>query len=269
MRCALVLAVFLLTPSMVSAERHCTMLVDADSGDVLVRDGTLCDERTSPASTFKVALSVMGYDTGILTDAHHPEWPYKDEYQTWNESWKHVTEPTAWLKESVVWYSQVLTRILGMERFQRYVDGFEYGNRNLKGDPGRNNGLTFAWLSSSLQVSPVEQAAFMRALLAKKLPVAASAVDQTVAIMPSFELSNGWTAYGKTGTGYQFDRSGKTDLTRQFGWFVGWAMRGGHTAIFVRLSKDDRAIESSAGLRARDEMLALLPPTLSSVARYQ
>ena len=75
MRCALVLAVFLLTPCMVSAECHCTMLVDADSGDVLVRDGTLCDERTSPAFTFKVALSVMGYDAGILTDAHHPEWP--------------------------------------------------------------------------------------------------------------------------------------------------------------------------------------------------
>ena len=50
-------ATLLLAAVIVDAESvRCTLLVDADSGDVLSREGTLCDERTSPASTFKAGL---------------------------------------------------------------------------------------------------------------------------------------------------------------------------------------------------------------------
>jgi beta-lactamase class D len=255
-------AALMMTSTDAHAERRCTLLVDADSGAVIARDGALCDERTSPASSFKVALSLMGYDAGILADAHHPEWPYKDEYNTWNDAWKRPTDPTAWLKDSVVWYSQVLTRTMGMARFQKYVDMFDYGNRDLRGDPGELDGLTTAWLGSSLQISPVEQAAFIGKLLRGELPVSRTAIDRTMAIMPAFPLPNGWTVFGKTGTGDQFDAAGKRDRTRMFGWFVGWARRDTRRAIFVRLLKDDAAIASSAGLRARDSLLADLPALL-------
>ena len=37
---------------------RCTLLVDAATGKVLVREGQ-CEQRVTPASTFKVALSLM------------------------------------------------------------------------------------------------------------------------------------------------------------------------------------------------------------------
>lgn len=56
----------------VLAAPACTLLVEADSGKVLERQGTQCDARNSPASTVKIALAVMGYDSGILSDEHRP-----------------------------------------------------------------------------------------------------------------------------------------------------------------------------------------------------
>ncbi|WP_395665412.1 penicillin-binding transpeptidase domain-containing protein [Methylocella sp.] len=61
---------------------------------------------------------------------------YRAEYAATRESWRADVDPTSWLANSVVWYSQKLTRALGMETFQRYVDAFDYGDRNLSGDPG-------------------------------------------------------------------------------------------------------------------------------------
>ncbi len=241
----------------------CTLLVDAATGDVRVKQGEGCDVRNSPASTFKVALSVMGYDSGILQDAHAPAWPYKEEYKAWRESWKQATDPTYWLKESVVWYSQQLTQKMGMERFQRFVDAFDYGNRDLSGDRGRHNGLTRAWLSSSLQISPAEQIALLRKLLARKLPVSARAQEMTMEIMPTFPLADGWTVQGKTGTGSQRQADGTLDEDRQFGWFVGWARKGDRLLVFARLIKDQARIESTAGFRARDMILADLPALLA------
>jgi beta-lactamase class D len=244
-----------------SAGGVCTVLAETNSETILVKQGD-CASRNSPASTFKIALSVMGYDAGLLQDAHAPARPYLDAYQAWLDVWKKETDPTSWQRDSVVWYSQVLTRALGAERFTRYVNAFAYGDRNLSGDSGKNNGLTNAWLSSSLQISPEEQTVFLRKLLTYHLPVSWAAHDATLAIIPVFPLANGWTAHGKTGTGFQPGADGVNDPNRQFGWFVGWAEKSGHRIVFVRLIKDDAAIQGPAGLRARDALLAELPALL-------
>ena len=36
-----------------------------------------CTKRHSPGSTFKIAISLMGYNEGLLTDETHPEWEFK------------------------------------------------------------------------------------------------------------------------------------------------------------------------------------------------
>jgi beta-lactamase class D len=234
-----------------------TLLTDFETGRIIKQEGP-CHERTSPASTFKVPLSLMGYDAGILTDEDAPAWPYRPEYRAWNDAWKKTITPRPWLRDSVVWYSQALTRAMGMERFKGYVDAFGYGNRDVSGDPGKANGLTHAWLSSSLRISPVEQVAFLRKLLRSELPVSARARDMTMAIMPAFS-SEGWTVRGKTGTGYPRGRDGKPDRSRQFGWFVGWAEKGSRTVLLARLIRDERKQNSIASFRARDSLLAELP----------
>jgi beta-lactamase class D len=236
----------------------CTIIVDANSGEVLVQQGA-CGTRASPASTFKMALSLMGFDAGVLVDAHTPALPYKDEYKAAMESWRVTTDPTIWVEDSIVWYSQVLTKTLGAERFQKYVDSLNYGNRDLSGDAGRNNGLTNAWLSSSLQISPAEQVAFIRQMLAGRLPVSRKALETTMAIMPSFPAADDWMVHGKTGSGLQRGADGKLNRDLQFGWFVGWATANKRNVVFATLVNDSEKIDDRAGIRVRSELIEALP----------
>ena len=101
----------------------------------------------------------------------HPLWPFKKGYPDFLEVWKQDQTPKSWMKNSCVWYSQVLTRKLGMQKFQSYVTKLNYGNMDLSGDKGKNNGLTNAWLSSSLEISSIEQISFLEKLLNNTLRI--------------------------------------------------------------------------------------------------
>jgi beta-lactamase class D len=125
----------------------CTAVADAASGQVLLQRGD-CETRVTPASTFKIAISLMGYDAGILKDEHHPEMPFRAGYVDWRESWKQPADPARWMKESVVWYSQQVTTALGMPRLQSYMTRFGYGNADVGGD-ATHDGLTLSWIGSS------------------------------------------------------------------------------------------------------------------------
>lgn len=252
----------LLSASSVSAAPVCTLIVDLATNEVLVRSGDGCDTPNSPASTFKLPLALMGFDSGILTGAHDPAWPYKDEYDTPNEQWRKTVDPTMWLEESIVWFSQVLTRSMGTQTFQAYVDKMGYGNRDLSGQPGRNNGLTNAWLSSSLKISPSAQTTFLRRLLRRELPVSASAIERTIAIAPTFQGEGGWTVCGKTGSGFQLRVDGSRNTEQQFGWFIGWARKGDRNVVFAHLIQDEVQTPAPGGVRARNAFLAELPALL-------
>ncbi|OJY35367.1 MAG: hypothetical protein BGP06_05715 [Rhizobiales bacterium 65-9] len=241
----------------------CTLMADAVSGAILARDGAECGAPTTPASTFKIALALMGFDSGALTDAHAPLWTSGPDDGPAVSDQKRSVNPIEWMRDSVVWYSRRLTRTLGQEKFQRYVSAFAYGNRDLSGDSGRDNGLTGAWLSSSLLISPDGQISFLRRLWNRRLPVSADAYDKTLSIMPPFPLADGWTVYGKTGTGFRRKFDGALDRDRQIGWFVGWAIKGERTVLFARLIRDEGPTDTRAGPRARDELLAELPALLA------
>jgi beta-lactamase class D len=255
---AMVIAIALIGASRASAATTCTLVIDATSGATILRAGNRCDAPLTPASTFKIPLSLIGFDSGILQDADRPAWPYKEEYQTWNDDWKVTTTPRTWLRDSVVWYSQVLARQLGDAKLQQYVNALAYGNRDVSG------GLTTAWLSSSLRISAVEQVAFVRRMIRHELPVSRSAVDRTMAIMP-MAAAGGWNISGKTGTGFHRRPDGTNDSDRQVGWFVGWAKRDGRTLVFARVIEDEGRSEGvRAGLRARDMLLAEWPTLVAT-----
>lgn len=236
----------------------CMLVVEAESGKVLAKDGDGCATRVSPASTFKVPLAVMGFESGVLKDAHAPVWPYKKEYPSWRESWKQSVDPTYWQDQSVVWFSQELTRKLGKENFQKYTDQIDYGNRDLSGDVGENNGTQRSWISSSLKISPDEQVAFLRKLIVGKLPVSAGVAEKTMAILPTQNLKNGWKAHGKTGSAFERNAKGKIDRSRQFGWYVGWAEKDGKKIVFARLNRDAESQKGGMGVPTKNETLAEL-----------
>jgi beta-lactamase class D len=237
------------------AEVVCTLIVDAESGAVRLQEGGGCDTPTSPASTFKVPLAVMGFDAGILSGADEPAWPYRAEYKADRADWKVTTTPTTWLRDSVLWYSRVLVAEMGAERFGQYVADFDYGNADISGDPGKNNSLLRSWINSSLLITPEQQVRFVRRMLAGELPASATAQAAVVAIMPSFRAGN-WTVSGKTGTYYERNADGTFNSRRQTGWFVGWAERDGERLAFAYLIRDTKKAAGPAGLRARDALLA-------------
>lgn len=235
----------------------CTVIADLDSGDVLYREGT-CDKGFYPQSTFKLPLAMMGYDAGILIDEKTPLWDYKPEFNRSKREQKSV-DPTIWEKDSIVWYSQQITRKLGESRFGDYVQRFDYGNRDVSGGPDGTDGLTESWLMSSLTISPDQQVDFLRRFLMGALPISDAAYDYTRAITPRFEAKDGWTVQGKTGSGWLRDKAGKMDRDRPLGWFVGWAEREGRTLVFARMRVADRPQDEPISFGTRDGLIADLP----------
>lgn len=242
----------------------CTEMIDAASGERLVHEGQ-CDERVTPASTFNIAVSLMGYDSGILRDEHTPALPFKEGYADWIDSWRSTTDPSSWMRNSTVWYAQQVICRLGAAPFRRYIDSFDYGNRDVSGDDGEENCLAQSWISSSLVISPVEQVAFLRKLVNRDLGLAPRAYDMTARIMKLDNLENGWEIHAKTGTSAPVTAAGRGDQQHEYGWFVGWATKGARTVVFARLVLDPRQEGNAAGTRTKKAFLRGLPARLDAL----
>lgn len=231
----------------------CTLVVDAATGAIIRRQGP-CGQAFSPCSSFKLAIAAMGFDAGVLADPHHPRLEYRPEYGAQADRDKKAVDPTIWLADSIVWYSQQITLGLGMDRFRGYVDQFAYGNRDLTGNPGENDGLTQAWLMSSLQISPDQQVDFIKRLLDGQLGITDHAFAMLDATVPVYGGAGGWSIRGKSGSGWLRSESGAYDMNRPQGWFVGWADNGLQRVIFARLRVGRVATDVPGGTTARLEV---------------
>lgn len=236
------------------ASTVCTLVVNASTGAVLLEEGD-CRSRVTPASTFKVPLAVMAYDAGILEDAYHPVMAFRTGDPDWGgANWTRDTDPADWMRYSVLWYSQRITHAMGANAMTGYAQGFGYGNADFSGDPGFDNGLERAWIASSLQVSPHEQAAFLRGLVLDALPVRPQAMEHAREIIETHRVGD-WVIYGKTGTAYPRRADRSFDYARGWGWYVGWTHNGDRTLIFVRLTQASERSSGSPGNLTRDAFL--------------
>ncbi|MBN3819297.1 class D beta-lactamase [Paraburkholderia sp. Se-20369] len=243
------------------AKPLCTLVADAATGQVLIQQGD-CATRVTSASTFKVAISLMGYDAGFLKDTHAPTLDYRDGYPDWGgAAWREPTDPARWMRISIFWYSQQVAQALGQARFQQYTSAFGYGNADVTSPRGELNGVMGAWANGSLQISPLEQVAFMRKVVNRTLPVSAHAYDMTARLTQIDAQPGGWTVHGKTGTG---SPGVQYDAAHAYGWFVGWATKGARTLVFANLIQDEKPQRPNAGMRSRDAFLDALPALADS-----
>ncbi|MDP9602811.1 UNVERIFIED_ORG: beta-lactamase class D [Variovorax paradoxus] len=258
LRVAATAAAALLSVPFATAHELCTLIADADSGKVVLQRGPACAERVTPASTFKLAISLMGYDAGVLKDAVQPALSYQAGYPDWGgDAWRRDVTPTTWIRDSVFWYSQQVVKRVGQERFAHYAKVFQYGNADVSAVPVDDPGQNGVWVMSSLRISAEEQLAFMRRIVRRQLPVSAHAFDMTALIASYGAPVDGWAVHGKTGTGSP-GSDNRYDASRAYGWYVGWATKGERRLVFARLIQDEQALKPNAGLRARDELLQLL-----------
>jgi beta-lactamase class D len=220
------------------------------NGKILKKEGD-CSTSYGPQSTFKIVLSLIGFDSGILKDETSPTWSIPKGADPYINVCKNDHNPHTWMRDSCLWYSNVLTSKLGMEKFKNYINKFAYGNMDLSG------GLTSSWVSSSLTISPKQYTEFLTRLVERKLPVSKASYDKTKNIMFVQELAGGWKLYGKTGNGSRLDKNGnKTDM--QQGWFVGYIEKGDRKIVFASHIVDNTKQNTFASMRARNDALIKL-----------
>lgn len=196
------------------------LLINGVTNDIMVELGPSLNKRMSPCSTFKITLSLMGYDADILKDEKTPIWDFQDGYDDWIVSWRAPQSPQSWMTYSCVWYSKILALQLGMEKIQNYLTSMEYGNKDISGGLGKPGPTTVAWINSSLKISPKEQVSFIQKMIQGNLLISTNSIQMTKAILFKEELPEGWKLFGKTGwSGSDITEDGKT---LEHSWFVGW-----------------------------------------------
>lgn len=192
------------------------VLFDVASDTMLVSDEARAKKRFTPASTFKIANSLIGLDAGVVKSVDEVL-PYGGKPQPRKE-WEHDMGLRGAIKVSNVPVYQELARRIGLERMREGVKKLGYGN----GEIGKV--VDRFWLDGPLAISAVEQTEFLHRLLTGALPVAPNAM-QAVREITLLEKTETYELHGKTGW------VGPTPP--QIGWWVGWIERGNEVYPFA------------------------------------
>jgi beta-lactamase class D len=198
-------------------------VLDLAGGRIVVTDRERADTGFLPASTFKIPNSLIALETGIAADADSTMFSWDNvvrDFDAWNQD---HTLRTAF-KASAVPVYQDIARKIGPERMQQYVDGFNYGNRDIGGAP-----IDMFWLNGALRISAFQQIDFLTKLYRGELP-ASKPNQQIVRDIMYLEQSEFGTLRGKTGAvGIGVAPGSKATL----GWLVGWLEHGAKAYIFA------------------------------------
>jgi beta-lactamase class D len=228
--------------------KGCFLLYNVKSGitDRIIGD-EYCKEQLVACSSFKVPLALMAFDSGVLKNTSDKmKWDgVKRDREVLNQDHNAQT----WMRDSVVWYSQKIATKLGKKKFQKYLDSFNYGNKDLRG------GLTQAWLhapssnSPALKISAYEQLDFMTAFWAETIPVSKEAIKLTKEITYLETSPKGFALNGKTGSNYF-----NNDQGMRLGWFIGHIQKGDQEFITITNFRDITSLKGAGygGLKARD-----------------
>ena len=186
---------------------------------VIASDKNRSGEARLPASTFKIPNSVIALETGVVED------PDKDVFK-WDgvvrsiEAWnKDHTLRTAIAASAVPVYQEIARRI-GEARMQKYLDLFDYGNRDIGG------GIDQFWLTGSLRIDPVQQVDFVDRLRRGVLPASKRSQDLVRDILP---VTRAGEAVICAKSGLLGAERGQPSL----GWVVGWAEKVGANTVFA------------------------------------
>jgi beta-lactamase class D len=142
--------------------QSCVVIHELNAERPLVTKGEACTTRLSPASTFKIPHALVALETGVVTPDRVERWDGTNysRQRKWNQDHTVISA----LKPSVLWLFQRIAPRIGAGRMGEWLKKFNYGNADLSGP------ITQYWINGRLQVSALEQVAFLRRFYRRALP---------------------------------------------------------------------------------------------------
>ena len=192
------------------------ILYDLQKDTIVGYDKVRSEKRYLPASTFKIANSLIGLATGAVKTVDEPI-PYNGPSNPFIAAWKEDMGLKKAIAMSNVPIYQELARRIGLTRMQKYLKDLHYGNESVGEHVDR------FWLDGPLQISAVEQVLFLKGLVQETLPFSKN-IQKDVKSILLIEKTNAYRLYGKTGLNAP---------EKGIGWFVGWIEKSEGTYIFA------------------------------------
>ena len=236
------------------------VLYDMKNDTYQIYNKERCEQRYSPASTFKIYSGLFALEEGLIRpDASGLSW---DGSAQPFAAWMQDQTLSSAMQNSVNWYFQNLDYRMGSLRLSSYYSRIGYGNGDISG------GLKSYWADSSLQISPLEQVRLLAGLLSGDWDFAPENVQAIKdALLLSEDTAAGVRLYGKTGSSKSTSEeaashtaSDRTEAAASLpdsagsGWFVGFVETSDNTFCFaVHLEG-----EGCDGTRAADTALSVL-----------
>jgi beta-lactamase class D len=196
--------------------KGCFVLYDLKGDTYLKYNPERCKERFIPASTFKIFNSLVGLETGTVTDEFEIfKWDsVKRSYSNWNQDLNLENA----FKYSAVWFYQKLARKIGQEKMQYFINKNRYGNENISG------GIDMFWLNGGLRISSDEQIELLKKLYSDSLEFYQRSMDIVKKIMV-YDKAENYTISAKTGWALRVED--------QIGWFIGYVETKDNVYFFV------------------------------------
>jgi beta-lactamase class D len=175
------------------------------------------DSAFLPASTFKIVNSLIGLQTGKITnDSMVIKWDgIERPVKEWN---KDLSMYEAFRVSAVPYYQEVARRI-GKDTMQFWLDSISYGTKKI------TTRIDSFWLDNSLKITPDEELGLVKRLYFHQLPFFDTYEDIVKRDMLFEDNSNYKLSY-KTGWG-------QNEKGNQLAWVVGWIEENKHPYFFV------------------------------------
>lgn len=178
------------------------------------------DSAFLPASTFKIVNSLIGLETGVVTDDSTtiPWDGITRQFPDWNQD---LSMYRAFRYSAVPWF-QELARRIGKDTMQTWLDSLGYASRY-----GRAviNRIDTFWLDNSIKITPDEQLGLVKKLYFDQLPFQRRTHEIVRRMMLMEENANYKLSYK---TGWEHAENGDA-----IGWIIGWIEENKHPYFFV------------------------------------
>ncbi|QQE10318.1 class D beta-lactamase [Planctomycetota bacterium] len=219
----------------------CFILYNSNADQYQIYNLEHANQGLLPASTFKIYNSLIGLESGIITDQNYViPWDGKPQFL---KSWEQDHTLKSAIAKSCVPYYRELARRVGKDRMQQYIDSMGFGNQNISA------GVDIFWLEGSMRITPLEQMELLQKLYSDQLPFS----KRSHTIVKDILVLKDQTDYrlsGKTGTVMR-----PNDW--YYSWFVGYVETNDNTFFFVTNLKKPSDAEKKFGEAKRATLTIL------------